>query len=74
MKTIIEILKNTIADGLKVRRGELLELATDEARSLILMGRARLADLPPDEDGANDEAPAQDVENGSGKRRGKKRG
>ncbi len=72
MKTIIEIIKNTIADGLKVRRGELLELATDEARSLILMGRARLADLPPDDEGATNDTPAQDVENGSGKRRGKK--
>ncbi len=73
MKTIIEIIKNTIADGMKVRRGELLELATNEAKSLILMGRARLADLPPDEDNAND-SPAQDVKTGSGKRRGKKRG
>lgn len=74
MKKIIEIIKNTVADGMKVRKGELLELAADEAKSLVLMGRAIFADIPPNSEEAIEDAPAQDVDNGSGKRRGKKRG
>lgn len=72
MKKIVEIIKNTIADGMKVRPGDLLELHADEAQSLVLMGRAVYIE-PASSEEAGD-ANTQDPENGSGKRRGKKRG
>lgn len=40
------ILKNTVAAGQRVKAGDVIEIAADEAASLLAMGRIEKADAP----------------------------
>ncbi len=57
---LIEILRNTVADGLPVKAGDVVEVAGDTAKTLILLRKAKKAEEIPA--GVVPEAPTDPVQ------------